>query len=60
MIGDLVTYGEKVDPSIAKRADGAKGKPYQTQQVEMTVKGDARLVAAFNTNAGGSRRWSST
>lgn len=49
VIGDLVTYGEKVDPSIAKRADGAKGKPYQTQQVEMTVKGDARLVAAFNT-----------
>jgi hypothetical protein len=46
--GDLVTYGEKVDPSIAKRADGAKGKPYQTQQVELTVKGDARLVAAFN------------
>jgi hypothetical protein len=46
--GDLVTYGEKIDPSIAKRADGAKGKPYQTQQVEMTIKGDARLVAAFN------------
>jgi hypothetical protein len=46
--GDLVTYGEKVDPSIAKRAVGAKGKPYQTQQVEMTIKGDARLVAAFN------------
>jgi hypothetical protein len=46
--GDLVTYGEMVDPSIAKRADGAKGKPYQTQQVEMTIKGDARLVAAFN------------
>lgn len=46
--GDLVTYGEKVDPSIAKRAEGAKGKPYQTQQVELTIKGDARLVAAFN------------
>ena len=47
--GDLVTYGEKIDPSIAKRADGARGKPYQTQQVEMTIRGDARLVAAFNT-----------
>ena len=46
--GDLVTYGERVDPSVAKRADGAKGKPYQTQQVEMTIRGDARLVAAFN------------
>jgi len=46
--GDLVSYGERVDPSVAKRADGAKGKPYQTQQVEMTIKGDARLVAAFN------------
>ncbi len=46
--GDLVTYGKKIDPSIAKRADSAKGKPYQTQQVEMTIKGDARLVAAFN------------
>jgi hypothetical protein len=45
--GDLVTYGEKVDPSVAKRADGAKGKPYQTQQVEMTIRADARLVAAF-------------
>jgi hypothetical protein len=47
--GDLVTYAEKVVPSIAKRADGAKGRPYQTQQVEMTIKGDAPLVAAFNT-----------
>ena len=46
--GDLVTYGEKVDPAIAKRVNDAKGKPYQTQQVKMSLKGDARLVAAFN------------
>lgn len=46
--GDIVTYGVKVDPSIAKRADDARGKPYQTQQVELTIKGDSRLVAAFN------------
>lgn len=46
--GDLVTYGEKVDPAIAKRVDVAKGKPYQMQQVEMSLKRDARLVAAFN------------
>ena len=46
--GDLVSYGEKVDPSIARRADAAKGKPYQTQQVELAVKGNARLVSAFS------------
>ena len=46
--GDLVTYAEKVDPAIAKRVNDAKGKPYQTQQVKMSLKGDARLVAAFN------------
>jgi hypothetical protein len=46
--GDLVSYGQKVDPAVAKRVDDAKGKPYQMQQVEMSLKGDARLVAAFN------------
>jgi hypothetical protein len=46
--GDVVTYAERVDPAIAKRTDDAKGKPYQTQQVAMSVKGDARLVAAFD------------
>jgi hypothetical protein len=46
--GDLVTYGGKVDPAIMKRVDAAKAKPYQMQQVEMSLKRDARLVAAFN------------
>jgi hypothetical protein len=46
--GDLVTYGAKVDPAIAKRIDAAKGKPYQMQQVETSLKRDGRLVAAFN------------
>ena len=46
--GDLVTYGGKVDPAIAARVDAAKGKPYQMQQVETSLKRDGRLVAAFN------------
>jgi len=46
--GDLVTYGKKVDPAIAKRVDDASGKPYQMQQVETSLKRDARLIAAFN------------
>ena len=46
--GDLVAYAEKIDPAIAKRAADAKGKPYQTQQMEVSVRGDDRLVAAFN------------
>jgi hypothetical protein len=46
--GDVVTYAQKVDPAIAKRAGEAQGKPYQLQQVEMSVKRDARLVAAFD------------
>ena len=45
--GDLVTYAGKVDPAIAARVDAAKGKPYLTQQVAMSLKRDARLVAAF-------------
>ncbi|HVZ85396.1 MAG TPA: hypothetical protein VHG72_00380 [Polyangia bacterium] len=46
--GDLVTYARRIDPAVAKRADEAQGKPYQTQQVEVSVRGDLRLVAAFN------------
>jgi len=46
--GDLVTYGGKVDPAVAARVDAAKGKPYQMQQVETSLKRDGRLVAAFN------------
>jgi len=46
--GDLVTYAGKVDPAIAARVDAAKGKPYQMQQVEMSLKRDARLIASFN------------
>jgi hypothetical protein len=46
--GDLMTYAKRVDPAIAKRSADAQGKPYQTEQVEMSVKDDARLVAAFN------------
>src|SRR6478672_7711955 len=44
--GDLVTYAEKVDPAIAARVDAAKGKPYQTKQVEMSHKRETRLDAA--------------
>jgi len=46
--GDLVTYARRIDPAVAKRADEAQGKPYQTQQVEVSLRGDVRLVAAFN------------
>ena len=46
--GDLLTYAEKLDPAVGRRADGAKGKPYQLQQLEMSVKRDARLLAAFD------------
>jgi hypothetical protein len=46
--GDLVAYAQVVDPDIAKRAADAKGKPYQTQQVAVRVKGDPDLMAAFN------------
>ena len=46
--GDLVTYAKRIDPAIAKRADEAQGKPDQTLQVEVSVRGEPRLVAAFN------------
>jgi hypothetical protein len=46
--GDVVAYAEKVDPAIANRADAAKGKPYQLQQIGTSIRRDERLVSAFN------------
>ena len=50
--GDLITYAKKVDPAIAKRAAEADGKPYQMQQLEISVRHDAELTAAFNAQRG--------
>jgi hypothetical protein len=46
--GDVVTYASKVDASVAKELEQAKGKAYQTQQLEGRIKHDARLRAAFD------------
>jgi hypothetical protein len=46
--GDVVAYAEKIDPALAKRAEDVRGKPYQSQQLETSIKGDLPLVAAFN------------
>jgi hypothetical protein len=46
--GDVVAYAERVDPTVAKQAEDVKGKPYQSQELEASVKRDRPLVAAFD------------
>jgi len=45
--GDLVAYAGRIDPATARRVEEARGKGYQTQQVEAAIKQDKPLVAAF-------------
>ena len=46
--GDVVAYAGRIDPAIGHRLEEAHGKGYQTQQVEASIKSDARLRAAFD------------
>jgi hypothetical protein len=46
--GDVVSYAAKVDPAVASQIEKAKGKGYQTQELEASIRRDRRLVAAFS------------
>ena len=45
--GDVVAYAARIDTAFARRLEDARGKGYQTQQVEAAIKHDPRLRAAF-------------
>jgi hypothetical protein len=44
---DVVTYAGKVDQAVGKRIADTRGKPYLTQQLEVDLRRDPRLRAAF-------------
>lgn len=45
--GDIVAWAGRVDADVGRRIDDARGKGYQTQQLEAAIKRDPRLRAAF-------------
>src|SRR5207247_2067114 len=45
--GDIVAYAGRIDAGIGRRIEEARGKGYQTHQVEAAIKQDARLRAVF-------------
>jgi hypothetical protein len=47
--GDLVAYAIAIDPSLGRQREQIKGKGYQIQELDESIKGDARLRAAFDS-----------
>jgi hypothetical protein len=45
---DVVAYAARIDDGVAGRLEAARGKAYQTQQLETAIKQDKRLRAAFD------------
>jgi hypothetical protein len=45
---DVVAYAARIDEGLAGRLEAARGKAYQTQQLETAIKQDKRLRAAFD------------
>ena len=45
---DLIAYAARIDAGFGRRLEEARGKGYQMQQVEVAIKQDQRLRAAFD------------
>lgn len=46
--GDVVAYAARVDDTVRARLEAARGKGYQTQQLEAAITQDRRMRAAFD------------
>lgn len=45
--GDVVEYALHVNADLAKRAENAKGRPYQTQLLDRQIRNDSAIASTF-------------